>query len=78
VTFGLNLEQLRKQPKERVRERRTAGVEVKLAEVQFELAHELGHPAPARTRQPRHHQHLPTGIDSSEISTTDDLRRGRV
>jgi ankyrin repeat protein len=42
VTFQLNLEQLRKQAKERVRERRTAGQEVKLAEVQFELARELG------------------------------------
>jgi ankyrin repeat protein len=42
VTFQLNLEQLRKQAKERVRERRAAGQEVKLAEVQFELARELG------------------------------------
>ncbi|MGH2893036.1 MAG: ankyrin repeat domain-containing protein [Solirubrobacteraceae bacterium] len=42
MTFQLNLEQLRKQAKERVRERRAAGEEVKLAEVQFELAHELG------------------------------------
>jgi ankyrin repeat protein len=42
MTFELNLEQLRKQAKERVRERRTAGEEVKLAEVQFELARELG------------------------------------
>jgi hypothetical protein len=42
VTFQLNLEQLRKQAKERVRERRAAGQAVKLAEVQFELARELG------------------------------------
>jgi ankyrin repeat protein len=42
VTFQLNLEQLRKQAKERVRERRAAGQEVKLADVQFELARELG------------------------------------
>jgi hypothetical protein len=42
VTFQLNLEQLRKQAKERVRERRAAGREVKLADVQFELARELG------------------------------------
>jgi ankyrin repeat protein len=42
VTFQLNLEQLRKQARERVRERRTAGQEVKLADVQFELARELG------------------------------------
>ena len=42
VSFQLNLEQLRKQAKERVRERRAAGQEVKLAEVQFELARELG------------------------------------
>lgn len=42
MTFQLNLEQLRKQAKERVRERRAAGREVKLAEVQFELARELG------------------------------------
>lgn len=42
MTFQLNLEQLRKQAKERVRERRAAGQEVKLAEVQFELARELG------------------------------------
>jgi ankyrin repeat protein len=42
VSFQLNLEQLRKQAKERARERRTAGQEVKLADVQFELARELG------------------------------------
>jgi ankyrin repeat protein len=42
VTFQLNLEQLRKQAKERVRERRAVGQDVKLADVQFELAHELG------------------------------------
>jgi Ankyrin repeats (3 copies) len=42
VTFQLNLEQLRKQAKEQVRERRAAGQEVRLAEVQFELARELG------------------------------------
>jgi ankyrin repeat protein len=42
VTFQLNLEQLRKQAKERVRERRAAGEDVKLADVQFELARALG------------------------------------
>jgi hypothetical protein len=42
VAFQLNLEQLRKQAKERVQERRAARQEVKLAEVQFELARELG------------------------------------
>jgi ankyrin repeat protein len=42
VNFQLNLEQLRKQAKERVRERRAAGQEVKLADVQYELAGELG------------------------------------
>ena len=42
MTFQLNLEQLRKQAKERVRERRAAGQEVTLAQVQFELARELG------------------------------------
>jgi ankyrin repeat protein len=42
VTFQLSLEQLRKQAKERVRERRAEGQDVKLAEVQFELARELG------------------------------------
>ncbi|MGH2893288.1 MAG: ankyrin repeat domain-containing protein, partial [Solirubrobacteraceae bacterium] len=42
MTFQLNLEQLRKQAKDRVRERRAAGEQVKLAEAQFELAHELG------------------------------------
>ena len=42
MTFQLGLEQLRKQAKERVRDRRTAGQDVKLAEVQFELARELG------------------------------------
>jgi ankyrin repeat protein len=42
VAFQLNLEQLRKQAKERVRERRRAGQEVRLADVQFELARELG------------------------------------
>jgi ankyrin repeat protein len=38
----LNLEQVRKQAKERVRERRAAGQEARLADVQFELAGELG------------------------------------
>ena len=42
MTFQLNLEQLRKQAKERVRERRAAGQDVRLADVQFELARELG------------------------------------
>jgi ankyrin repeat protein len=42
VTPQLNLEQLRKQAKERVRERRAAGVQAALADVQFELARELG------------------------------------
>jgi ankyrin repeat protein len=42
VTFQLNLEQLRKRAKERVRERRAAGEDAKLADVQFELACELG------------------------------------
>jgi ankyrin repeat protein len=42
MSFQLNLEQLRKQAKERVRERRAAGQEVNLADVQFELAREFG------------------------------------
>jgi ankyrin repeat protein len=42
MAFQLNLEQLRKQAKERARERRAAGQEVRLADVQFELAEELG------------------------------------
>jgi ankyrin repeat protein len=42
VTFQLNLEQLRKQAKDRVRERRAAGQEVRLGDVQLELARELG------------------------------------
>lgn len=42
MSFQLNLEQLRKQAKERVRERRAAGQDVRLADVQFELARELG------------------------------------
>jgi ankyrin repeat protein len=42
VTFQLNLEQLRKQAKDRVRERRAGGQEAKLADEQFELARELG------------------------------------
>jgi ankyrin repeat protein len=42
VSVQLSLEQLRKQAKERVRERRAAGQEVKLADAQFELARELG------------------------------------
>ena len=42
MSFQLNLEQLRKQAKDRVRERRAVGREVKLAEAQFELARELG------------------------------------
>jgi Ankyrin repeats (3 copies) len=40
--FQLSLEQLRKRAKERVRERRAAGMDAKLADVQFELACELG------------------------------------
>ena len=42
MSFQLNLEQLRQQAKERVRERRAAGQEVRLADVQSELARELG------------------------------------
>ena len=42
MTFQLSLEQLRKQAKERLRERRAERQDVKLAEVQFELARELG------------------------------------
>jgi ankyrin repeat protein len=42
MTFQLNLEQLRKQAKERVRERRSAGHEMKLADAQLEIARELG------------------------------------
>jgi len=38
----LNLEQLRKRAKERVRERRAAGETIRLADAQFELARELG------------------------------------
>jgi ankyrin repeat protein len=45
VTFQLNLEQLRKRAKERVRERRATGNDVKLADAQFELARELGFPS---------------------------------
>ena len=42
MSFALNLEQLRKQAKERVREQRAAGRQVKLADAQFDLARELG------------------------------------
>ena len=42
MTSQLNLEQLRKQAKERVRKRRAAGQDAKLADAQFELARELG------------------------------------
>ncbi len=42
MTFQLNPEQLRKQAKERLRERRAAGQDVKLADVQFELARDHG------------------------------------
>jgi Ankyrin repeats (3 copies) len=42
VISQLNLEQLRKQAKDRLRERRAAGEDVKLADMQFELARELG------------------------------------
>ena len=42
MSFELSLEQLRKQAKERVRQRRAAGQDAKLADVQFELASELG------------------------------------
>jgi ankyrin repeat protein len=42
MAVRLDLEQLRKQAKERVRERRAAGEDVKLADAQFELARELG------------------------------------
>ena len=45
MTFQLNLEQLRKRAKERVRERRATGNDVKLADAQFELARELGFPS---------------------------------
>jgi ankyrin repeat protein len=42
VNFQLNLEQLCKQAKERVRERRAAGQDTKLADAQFELARDMG------------------------------------
>ena len=42
MAFHLNLEQLRKQAKGRVRERRRAGQEAKLAGAQFEIAREHG------------------------------------
>ena len=42
MTSRLNLEQLRKQAKERLRERRAVGEEIRLAEVQRDLARELG------------------------------------
>lgn len=42
MTFQLDLEQLRKQAKERMRERRAAGQDAKLADVQFELANLRG------------------------------------
>ena len=42
MTFRLNIEQLRKQAKERVRDRRAAGETIKLSEAQFELAREHG------------------------------------
>lgn len=42
MTFHLNLEQLRKQAKERLRERRAAGERIKLSDVQFVLAREHG------------------------------------
>jgi ankyrin repeat protein len=42
VSSHLDLEQLRKQAKERVRARRAAGEQVKLTDAQFELARELG------------------------------------
>jgi hypothetical protein len=42
VSFHLNLEQLRKQAKDRLRERRAAGEQIKLSDVQFELAREHG------------------------------------
>jgi ankyrin repeat protein len=45
VTFQLNLAQLRKQAKERVRERRATGESITLTGAQFELARELGFPS---------------------------------
>jgi ankyrin repeat protein len=42
VSFQLNIEQLRKRAKERVRERRALGDPIKLGEAQFELAREHG------------------------------------
>jgi hypothetical protein len=42
LTARLNLEQLRKQAKERLRERRAAGEHIKLSDVQYELAREHG------------------------------------
>jgi len=50
VVFQLNLEQLRKQAKERVRALRASGQDVKLAEVQLELARELGFASWARLK----------------------------
>jgi ankyrin repeat protein len=45
VTFQVDLEQLRKQAKERVRARRAAGEEIKLSDAQYELAVEHGFPS---------------------------------
>ena len=45
MTSQLNLEQLRKRAKERARERRAGGHDVKLADAQFELAREFGFPS---------------------------------
>jgi ankyrin repeat protein len=42
MTFQLNLEQLRKQAKERTRERHSSGQDARLADLQLELARELG------------------------------------
>jgi ankyrin repeat protein len=51
VNFQLNLEQLRKRAKERVRERRAAGRAVKLADVQYGLARELGFASWSKLKQ---------------------------
>jgi ankyrin repeat protein len=45
VSPDLNFEHLRKQAKERVRVRRAAGADVRLSDVQFELAREHGFPS---------------------------------
>ncbi len=89
MAVRLDLEQLRKRAKERVRERRAAGEELKLADAQLELARELGFASWPKLKayverlsleQPFHvdldyYEGRANGIASANGSTLADARR---